>query len=46
MNNKRPVSTVLLMNGFDKVDQVRNVLHNFVVGPEFEMHMLDAFLFT
>ena len=37
---------MLVMDGFDKMDQVRNILHNFVVRPEFEMHVLDAFLFT
>ena len=40
------VSSVLLVDSFDKMDQVGDVLDHFVVGPEFEMHVLQGLLFT
>ena len=46
VNHERPVTMVLLMNGFNKLDKVGNILHHLVVRPEFEMHVLDTFLFT
>ena len=46
MNHERPVTIVLLMNGFNKLDKVGDILHNLVVRPEFEMHVLDTFLFS
>ena len=46
MNHERPVAMVLLMNGFNKLDKVGDILHNLVVRPEFEMHVLDTFLFS
>ena len=40
------VSSVLLVDSFDKMDQVGDVLDHFVVGPEFEMHVLQGLLFA
>ena len=46
MHHQRTISMVLLMNRFDKVNKLGNVLYHFVVGPEFEMHVLHNLLFT
>ena len=46
VNHQRTITIVLLMNRFDKVNKLGNVLHHFVVWPEFEMHVLHNLLFT
>ena len=46
VNHQGAITMVLLMNRFDKVNKLGNVLHHFVVGPEFEMHVLHNLLFT
>ena len=46
VNHQGTITMVLLMNRFDKVNKLGNVLHHFVVWPEFEMHVLHDLLFT